>query len=114
MEFFDYDPYTGLTEYIEFSQDGKTFSIRYQQDIEPLKDFCTFLSNTAIPDGNFRKEGWLYASLPMIAIMDMRKKGFDALGQHGRDGTRYLLKEINQNYPAFKTTHRHHSIAGRG
>ena len=108
-EFFDYDPATGLTEYLEWNADG-TFHIHYEQDVEPVADFCKFLVNTGGTDHNFRGEGWLYASLPMIAVMKMREKGFDALGQHGRDGTPTLLKEINANYPVFKTTHRHHAL----
>lgn len=109
-EFFDYEPMTGLTEYLEWSPDGQTFSLHYEQDVEPSKEFCQFLANTGGTEHNFRGEGWLYAALPMIAIMQMRKKGFDALGNHGREGTKYLLNEINANYPVFKTTTRHHAL----
>jgi hypothetical protein len=109
-EFFDYDPLTGITEYVEWSADGSTFSLRTEQDVEPVVDTCKFLANTGGTERNFRGEGWLYASLPLVALMQMKKKGFDALGNHGREGTKYLLREINTNYPVFKTTHRHHAI----
>lgn len=108
-EFFDYCPFTGLTEYVEWNADG-TFHMHYEQDIEPVSDFCKYLTNTGGTEHNFRKEGWLYAALPMIAVMKMKEKGFDAVGEHGKEGTRQLLKEINTNYPVFKTTHRHHAI----
>ena len=110
MEFFDHDPLTGLTEYVDFSADGKTFSIRTEQDVQPVMDYAKHMANTGGAEHNFRGEGWQYAVLPMIAILDMRKRGFDALGNHGRDGTKQLLKEINTNYSVFKTTHRHHAI----
>lgn len=108
-EFFDYDPHTGLAEYVEWNNNG-TFHIHYEQDVEPLRDMCAWMTNTGAAEVNFRGEGWLYASLPLIAIMKMREKGFDALGEHGRDATKYLLREINTEYPAFKTTHRNHEL----
>jgi hypothetical protein len=108
-EFFDFDPLTGLAEYVEWNTDG-TFNMHYEQDVEPALDFCKFLANTGGTDHNFRGEGWLYAALPMIAIMQMRQKGFDALGSHGREGTKKLLREINTNYPYFKTTTKMHAI----
>jgi len=108
-EFFDYDPLTGLTEYLEWNQDG-TFNIHYEQEVSPLVEFCKFSANTDLGEANFRGEGWLYASLPLIAIMQMRKKGFNALGEHGRESTAYLLKQINTEYPVFKTTSKHHAI----
>jgi hypothetical protein len=108
-EWFDYDPFTGLTEYFEQHADG-TVSIHTYQDVQPYLDMAAELRNSGSTEGNFRGEGWQYAALPMIAILKMREKGFNALGVHGKDGTKYLLKEINQNYPHFKTTHRHHAI----
>lgn len=108
-EWFDFDPITGLEEWVSFESDGK-FHIHYRQEVEPIMDFTKEMANSQLPDGNFKKEGWLYAALPMIAIMKMREKGFNALGEHGKDGTKYLLKEINENYPFFKCTHRHHAI----
>lgn len=109
-EYFDHDPVTGITEFYKFDPATNQISIHYAQDVEPVMDFCKEMANTGLPDANFRKEGWLYAALPMIALMKMREKGFDALGNHGPDGTKYLLREINTNYPYFKTTHRNHAI----
>lgn len=105
-QWFDYDPYTGITEW--FRQDSHTgaISIHYSQNVEPIMDFCKELANSAVTDGNFRGEGFLVAALPMIAIMKMREKGFNALKEHGPEGTKYLLKEIKTNYPFFLTTHK--------
>lgn len=105
FEFFDYDPLTGVMEYLEFSADGKTFSIRQEQDIEPYLDFAAWLRNTQIPDGNFRKEGWLYGLIPPIMQAQLFKKGINFMDPND---TPKVIEELNTNYPYFKTTHRHH------
>lgn len=107
FEWFDYDPITGVTEYVDFSADGKTFSIRQEQDVKPYIDFAKFLSNTQATDGNFRKEGWLYAIIPPVVQGQMFKKGINILD---KTHTKAVVKEINTQYPYLKTTHRHHSL----
>ncbi len=103
-EFFDYCPYTGVTEYLEFTGDGK-FHITTEQDIEPFLDMAAFLANTAIPDGNFRKEGWLYGIVPPIMQADLFRRGINFLDPND---TKKVLKELNSTYKRFKTTHRHY------
>ena len=107
FEFFDYDPLTGLTEYVEFAPDGKTFSIRTEQNVEPYVDFAKFLANTGATEPGFRYEGWLYALIPPGVQAEMFKKGINFMdkGSVGR-----VVKEINTNYPYLKTTHRHHEV----
>jgi hypothetical protein len=105
-EHFDYDPVTGLTEYLDFSADGKTFSIRTVQDVEPFVDYAKFLANTGGTDHNFRGEGWLYAIIPPGVQAEMFKKNINILD---KADTKRMLKEINTNYPYLKTTHRHHA-----
>jgi len=104
-EFFDYDPLSGVTEYVEFH--GDTFSITQEQDVQPLLDFCKELTNTQATDGNFRGEGWLYAAIPPVVQAQLFKKGVNILDPN--DNKR-LLEEINRNYTFCKTTHRHHAI----
>lgn len=107
FEHFDYDPLTGVTEYVEFSADGKTFSIRSEQDVQPYVDFAKFLANTGGTEVNFRKEGWLYAIIPPVVQAQMFKRGINILDQ---THTKAVVKEINTNYPYLKTTHRNHAI----
>lgn len=104
-EFFDFDPLTGLTEYIE-EVDGAVH-LTYEQDVEPILNHTRALANEGLPDGNFRKEGWLYAVIPAVVEMQLRAKGINLMDQNdiGR-----VVQEINQNYPLLKTTHRHHAI----
>lgn len=104
-EFFDYDPVTGLAEYVEFA-DGK-MHLTYEQDVSAVLDHTKALANEGLPDKNFRGEGWLYAIIPPVVELQMRKKGIKLM-----DPTHLgaVVKEINQNYPHLKTTHRHHAV----
>lgn len=106
FEFFDYDPVTGLKEFVEFSPDGKTFRIRTEQDAEPVMDFAKWLANTGGTEHGFRGEAWLYAVLPNGVQMEMLKKGIDI---RKKEHSKAMLREINSNYPYLKTTHRHHA-----
>lgn len=105
-QFFDHDPITGLTEYYEETDDGK-IHIHTYQDVEPVMDYCKYLANTAIPDANFRKEGWLYAIIPPILQGAMLKKGVNFLDPNDIGK---VVDLVNTEYPNFKTTHRHHAI----
>ena len=105
-EFFDYDPQTGETEYLEFTNDGK-FHITTEQDIQPFVDFAKALANSGLTDGNFRKEGWLYALIPPVVQAQMFKRGINILD---KNDTKKVVDDINANYPYLKTTHRHHAL----
>lgn len=106
-EHFDHDPITGLTEYYDYDEATGKIAIKSVQDVEPVVDFCKAMVNEQIGDANFRKEGWLYAALPMSIVGQMLKKGINIMDSN--DNKR-LLDEINTNYPYFKTTHRHHAV----
>lgn len=105
-EFFDYDPFTGLSEYVEVTSDGLIHLHTYQ-DVQPVMDYTKALANEGLPDGNFRKEGWLYAVIPAIVQGELYKKGVNI---HDPNDIKKVVDEINVNYPYFKTTHRHHAI----
>jgi hypothetical protein len=105
-EFFDYDPVTGVTEYVEWNTDG-TFSIHSEQDVQPMVDYCKHLANTGGTDHNFRGENWLYASIPPVVQAQMFKKGINILDPNH---TKAVVDEVNANYPHLKTTHRHHAL----
>jgi len=105
-EFFDYNPNTGETEYLEFA-DGK-FHITTEQDVQPYLDYAAELRNTQVTDGNFRKEGWLYAIIPPVVQAQMFKRGINLLD---KNDAKKVVKDINQNYPWLKCTHRHHEVA---
>lgn len=106
-ELFDVDPLTGVQEYLEWSADGKTFSITTEQDVEPFLDFAKELTNSQVTDGNFRKEGWLYAMIPPVVQAQMFKRGINILDPND---TAKVVSSINVDYPYCKTTHRHHAL----
>ena len=104
-EFFDFDQLTGLAEYVE-EVDGK-IHLTYEQDVSAVVDYTKALANEGLPDGNFRGEGWLYAVIPPVVELELRKKGLNLTNP---DDLKRIVDEINQNYPLLKTTHRHHAI----
>lgn len=104
-EFFDYDPLTGVTEYVEWH--GDTFSITSEQDVQPFLDFAAELRNTQIPDGNFRKEGWLYACIPPVVQAQLFKRGINIMD---KNDNKKVVSTINTDYPYCKVTHRHHAL----
>jgi hypothetical protein len=108
-EFFDYDSLTGLTEYYEETPDGK-IHIHTYQDVEPVIDYWKALANEGLPDGNFKGEGWHYATIPAIVVGQLFKKGISVLDPND---TAKVVDEVNENYPWLKTTQRHHAVRPR-
>jgi hypothetical protein len=104
-EFFDYDPVTGVTEYVEWA--GDKFHLTSEQDVEPVLDFAKMLANTGATEHGFKGEGWLYAVIPPVVQSQLFKKGVNFLD---RNDIKKVLSEINTNYPYCKTTHRTHAI----
>jgi hypothetical protein len=107
MELFDYDPLTGVTEYYDFDPITQKISIRSEENVEPLLDFCRAMRNEQIGDPNFYGEGWLYAAIPPTVQMELRRKGINILDEND---TPRLLAEINVNYPWLKCSDRHHAM----
>jgi hypothetical protein len=106
-EFFDYDPITGVTEYYEETSDGK-FHIHAFQDVEPIMDVAKRLKNEGATDEVWKRDGVsMYASLPMVIVHDMLKRGINVFDQN--DLPR-VIREINTTYSNFKTTYKHHEI----
>ena len=104
-EFFDYDPLTGLQEYVE-EVDGR-IHLTYEQDVEAVLNHTKALANEGLPDQNFRGEGWLYAIIPAVVQMQMLKKGINFADQND---VAKIVQEVNENYPLLKTTTRHHAL----
>ena len=106
-EFFDYDPLTGLTEYCEDHGDG-TVSIHTYQDVQAFKDHALELRNSGAPDQRWKDSGaTVYAIIPPIVQMELLKKGINFLDPNA---TKRVVEEINKNYPALKTTYKHHEL----
>jgi hypothetical protein len=52
-----------------------------------------------------KEDWWLYASIPPVVEMDLRKKGLDL---NKSEHMPAILKEINSNYPYLKATDKWH------
>jgi hypothetical protein len=106
-DFLDYDPITGIAEYYEETSDGK-FHIHTYQDVTPLKEFALKMRNEGGPDDAWRETNTtMYASLPMIVVHDLLKRGIDVFDQNDLPK---VIKEINTTYSAFKTTYKNHAL----
>lgn len=106
-EFFDFDPVTGLTEYYEETPDGK-FHIHTYQDVSPGMDAAQRIRNAGTADDAWKKTGMtMYASLPMVIVGHMMKRGINVFDQN--DMPR-VIQEINTTYSNFKTTNKHHEL----
>ena len=106
-EFFDYDPLTGVTEYFKADADGK-WHMTYEQDVTPHLELAKHIRSTGSADDAWKQNGVTnYATLPLIVIGQMAKKGIRVFDQNhiGR-----VVQEINQNYPWLKTTDKHHEV----
>ncbi len=104
---FDYDPITGVAEYFEETPDGK-FHIHSFQNVTPIMDAAQRMRNEGGPDEAWKETGCtMYASLPMIIVHDMLKRGINVFDQN--DLPR-VIKEVNTTYANFKTTHKHHAL----
>lgn len=104
-DFLSYDPLTGIKTSIDVSDEA--ISIYREQDVEPMLDFSKELANTKATDSGIKNEMWLYAKLPPIVQMELRKKGIDI---YSKDPImiRRMLDEINANYSLCKTTQKTH------
>lgn len=106
-EFFDWDPLTGLREQYEENSDG-TISIHTYQDISPHLKVAHELRATGASDDSWKQHGvGVYAIIPPILQGALLKKGINFLDpNHTPD----VVREINTNYQAFKTTYKHHEV----
>lgn len=106
-EFFSYDPMTGVQKFFDYEEDTNLVRIHSQQDVEPLIRRTQGLANVGGTDHGIKQDFWLYAQLPPVVILELRKKGIDI---YSKDPTmiRRMFDEINANYPKFKTTHKTH------
>lgn len=106
-EFLDYDPVTGIAEYYEETADGKGHIHSYQ-NVTPHKDAIQRIRNSGTADDAWKKTGaTMYASLPMIVVHQMLKKGINVFDQNDMPK---VIREINSNYPDLKATYKHHEI----
>lgn len=100
--FFDHDPLTGVTETFDYDPVMDRMAISYSQDVSHMLDRMNAIRNNPDIWKDGVKNSWaLYAQLPTVVQMELINKGFKL---DGKDDTKKLFKEINQNYPFLKAT----------
>ena len=108
-EFFDYDPFTGVTYYTEEDEsDPNRILLHREMDVEPLLDHIQRQRDHLNMDAGIKKGFWKYASLPMTVCMELYRKGMNIWSQDP-DNISRILKEVNTEYPKLKTTYKNHS-----
>ncbi len=104
---FDHNPDTGITQYFDYDPIKDEVHLTSVQDCTALIDLMTKLRNNEdYSKQGMKEEWWHYATIPAIVEIELRKKG---LNIYDKNATKAIIKEINQNYPAFKATTKHHA-----
>lgn len=93
---FDYDPFTGITEWLRPREGpGLHFDMAYQQDVEPIIEAAKQEFNHGLRSKEFRK----MATIPPIVEMLWRKKyGIDIYNPNHREGVKRLLNDPAWSY----------------
>lgn len=102
-ELFDYDPDTGLTRHWDYDEQSGVATIHTSQDVSEVLRRNAYMRNTGAADKSLKKDDYFckYASIPMVVVMELRKKGIDVFNEdHGKA----LMRELNTNYKWLKTT----------
>ncbi len=103
---FDHDPDTGVTEYFDYDPINDAVSITTSQDVTHFLDRMDAIRKTPeISQQGIKEDWWLYASIPTVVELELRKKG---LHLENKDHTKAILREINSNYPFLKATTKMH------
>jgi hypothetical protein len=105
-DFFSYDPLKGVTKYFDYDEMTGDAFIRTEQDVEPLLRETMENRNTGSQESP-RKDFKLYASIPPVVQLELRKKGIDI---YSKDPSmiRKMLQTINREYPYLKSTWKVH------
>ena len=106
MDFFDYDPLTGTTEYYSYDHQTGVATVEAVQELKPLLDHNLALRNEGIKHVNGSPIRH-YATVPMTVILDLKTKGVDF---YNRDHLPRVLQEIEANYPHLKVDNMRHSV----
>ena len=109
-DFFEYDPLTGMRTDFEYNPDTGEATFNQTQDVTALLEFNKILANDSMTDKGIKEGWWLYAKVPPIVILQMRKKGIDF---YNRDHFQRVMQEINSFYPALKVTQKNEGTKAR-
>lgn len=106
-EFLSYDPLTGVRRDWSYDEETDIATIHTTQDVSALLDRNAEIRNTGMADKALKQDDYFckYASIPMVVVMELKKKGIDVFNEE--DGKK-LMRAINRDYPYLKTTYLTH------
>ena len=103
-KFFDFDPVTGV-RCDTTDGEGDDITVYASQDLQPVLDHTKRIRDSGLADEGIKKDFWHYATIPTWLEIELRSKGINI---YDKNCTKDLLRELNTNYPKFKTTRLHH------
>lgn len=110
MRLFDYDPFTGITEYVDYDHQTDTLIVHRVQDVEPVLEQNKAIANEVDISKRGIKDGWWrFAHIPAIVIEQWLKEGINIFSKN--DKKKVFEKLNDPDYRYLKTTTGRH--AGR-
>lgn len=93
----DFDPVSGMAEWISTDEESGQVRIRYEQDVQPFLDHNKEMQADS---SNYRREDmWHAAKIPNVILMEWAvKHGVQAWNPEHRDGVRKLLNSSDYRY----------------
>lgn len=106
-EFFDYNPDTGVLTTMDYDEIEDKVYLHHTQDVEAVLEYTKLHRNDSLTDDGIKNNWWRYAVIPATVQMELRQKGIDMFSKDPAMRKRFF-REINQNYPHLKLTHKTH------
>ncbi len=100
-QLLEFDPVTGISRYFDYDEMTDTISLTSKQDVSGLLEYTKALRNAGATDKGIKEDWWLYAKIPALVEVQLRKKGIDI---NDPSSTKRIIQEINEHYPALKCT----------
>lgn len=100
-QLLEFDPVTGISRYFDYDEMTGTITLESRQDVTPLLEYTKALRKDGMTDKGIKEDWWLYAKIPPLVEVQLRKKGIDI---NDPGSTKRIIQEINEHYPALKCT----------
>ena len=100
-QFLDYDPQTGISDWMELDESAGQLHVHRSEDVEPLLDRNRELRNTGYADRGIKQCWWHVATIPTTVVLELKKKGLDIFDKNHEAA---VTRELQRNYRYLCTT----------
>ena len=107
-EFFDYDPVSGLTYKLDWSDEDRKVTIRSEQDCQPILDHMAKVRNSDKAERGIKNDWWFYCTIPPAVELALLQRGVN-INKKGHLAK--ALKIIDSEYPYLKSSRKRHVIS---